>query len=197
MKNFRLVTPNISHDAAAIEFMKEIIDLPAYLYGTGGLENYFRDDHYPEWLEVLEKERNRKADLDTVPNETFFLVGTASDDTERIVGICNIEYGLHERLWTHGQHLSLTVRPSERGHGYAKLMLYLMTYECSKHGMNTAIVSCNADDVVVPRILRANGGKLIGCYNDTTYNRRVQKYVIPVNDTARDYRSVYNALIAR
>lgn len=197
MNNFRLARPNMTHEKAALEFIQEFLNFqaPPYLRGTGGLENYL--DNYPGWLEKLSTERVRNVDEDGVPNETFFFLGDGYDKTEYILGICNINYALNPKLWAYKHHIGYSIRPTERGHSYAKRMLYCMVRVCAQRGMEAIIVGCDANNIASSHTIRSLGGKLIARYNDPEHERIAEKFVIDVRSSANNYLGIYDQILAK
>jgi predicted acetyltransferase len=77
----------------------------------------------------------------------------------RIVGIIDLRHHInHPILGTWGGHCGYTVRPSERGKGYAKEMLRLNIENAKALGINRMLVTCDADNIASEKTILANGG---------------------------------------
>ena len=91
-----------------------------------------------------------------VPSHTFLAVRQSDG---RLVGIIDLRHHIdHPILGSWGGHCGYSVRPSERGRGYAKEMLRLNILEAGKLGIDRLLVTCNADNPASERTILANGG---------------------------------------
>ena len=64
----------------------------------------------------------------------------------------------HPVLSTWGGHIGYSVRPSERGHGYAKEMLRLNLENCRAIGINKVLITCARGNTASEKTILANGG---------------------------------------
>ena len=64
----------------------------------------------------------------------------------------------HPILGTWGGHCGYSVRPSERGKGYAKEMLRLNLQNAKAKGIEKLLVTCNVENEASERTILANGG---------------------------------------
>ena len=112
-----------------------------------------------EWIELC---RLRKAE-DTceqtgvqVPSDTYLAVRIRDN---RVVGVIDLRHHIdHPILGTWGGHCGYTVRPSERGKGYAKQMLQLNLQNAEDLGIERFLVTCNEQNAASERVILANGG---------------------------------------
>lgn len=124
-------------------------------------------------LERLTKLRD-DPDLDekTVNSSTFWLV----DRHSRVVGAVNIRYRLNPYLLEVGGHIGYGVRPSERGKGYASIMLKQALLIAKKMGIVKALLTCDKENVASAKTIVKNGGVLDseGIYK----GKEIQRYWI-------------------
>ena len=80
---------------------------------------------------------------------------------KRMVGCMQIHNVLTERMKNYTGHIGYSVRPSERGHGYAKKMLAKALDFLSSFGFEEGHVSCRPDNIASKKTILANGGEYI------------------------------------
>lgn len=54
--------------------------------------------------------------------------------------------------------MGYTVRPDERGKGYAKKMLRLNLQNCRDRGLDKVMITCSRDNTASEKTILANGG---------------------------------------
>lgn len=195
MKNFKLVRPNITHQAAAIEFAQEFLEESTSCRGPENLGLYLND--YRNWLENLEFGRTRPVDDNGVPHEIFFFMGNELSEPERILGICAINYQLNSSLWASESHIrTFSIRPSERRHGYGKVMLYLLLCVCREHRMSAIVTEHYEENFAAKLIVCHLGGEQLAFYNEPPHKAIKVKYVITVNSSVNNYKWIYEPQLA-
>ena len=91
-----------------------------------------------------------------VPSTTYFAVRKSDN---KLVGVIDLRHHInHPILGTWGGHCGYTVRPSERGHGYAKEMLRLNLQNAKALGIKKVLVTCYHSNKASEKVIRANGG---------------------------------------
>lgn len=112
-----------------------------------------------EWIRWCQLRTNEKTCGQTgvdVPSTTYFAIRKNDD---RLVGIIDLRHHInHPILGTWGGHCGYTVRPSERGHGYAKEMLRQNLGNAKEFGIEKLLVTCHSDNVASERTILANDG---------------------------------------
>lgn len=97
-------------------------------------------------------------DENWVPNSTFFLL----DADQEIVGVINIRHYLNDRFRNGGGHMGYGVPPSQRGKGYATLMLELALVEARQMGIDDVLLSIFPDNSGSRKVILNNGGQASG-----------------------------------
>lgn len=154
MDQLELVIPDKTHEAAALEYIREhIAHGEPVLHGAALLDQF---QSYDEWLDRLKANSNEKTALPGyVPATTFFAVRRSDG---RIVGTIDIRHRLNEFLRSYGGHIGYGVRPSERRKGYATQMLKMALVYAKQIGLTKVMLACNRDNEASRRtIQRCNG----------------------------------------
>ena len=93
-----------------------------------------------------------------VPSTTYFAI---REHDRRLVGIIDLRHHInHPILSTWGGHCGYSVRPSERGKGYATEMLRLNVINANGIGIEKMLVVCDAENIASEKTIIANGGQL-------------------------------------
>jgi len=175
METFKLVKPTIEYEKQAIDFIEEHYEYNSPLNGVGGLDKFL--DNYNGWLEKLEENRNRIANEERVPTETFFFI---REEDNKIVGMINIRLALNEKLRKVNGNIGYCIRPTERQKGYNKINLYLGLLECNKREMKEVMLDCDKYNLGSVKTIQALCGKLEKEYYNEEYKEEVQIYWIDV-----------------
>lgn len=149
----RLVRPAAEHREAALEFRQEFFgNGETVINGSGMLDMI---DSYDEWLDsVTAGACPETVSPDWVLTDTFFAV----DGNGRIVGIIDLRHELKGFLTDFG-NTGYSVRPSERGKGYAPEMLSLIAREAENAGMTSLQLSVERSNIPSVRTILKNGGR--------------------------------------
>ena len=140
-----------------------------------------------EWIKMCQMRKNEATCKQTgvdVPSTTYFAVRKSDN---RLVGVIDLRHHInHPILGTWGGHCGYTVRPSERGRGYAKEMLRLNLQNAKAHGIDKVLVSCYPSNKASEKVIRANGG----VYEETVVvdGIRIQRFWI---DIARKIKWIF------
>ena len=85
----------------------------------------------------------------------MYLAVRKSDD--KIVGVIDLRHHInHPILGTWGGHCGYSVRPSERGKGYAKEMLRLNIQNAKSMGIEKLLVTCDVKNIAIEKRIIAN-----------------------------------------
>ncbi len=144
--------------------------------GGAGLEGF---SSYKEWLEA--NIRNRSEDTvqeGMVPASTFL----AFDNREELIGMIDLRHSLNKWLLMYGGHVGYSVRPSERGKGYASEMLGLVLHEARKLGIERILVTCDQNNAASRKVIMNNGGILENEVSGPGSDEVMQRYWILLKD---------------
>ena len=132
-----------------------------------------------EWIKICElrKSVNTCGEVGTtVPSHTYLAVRKSDD---KIVGVIDLRHQInHPILGTWGGHCGYSVRPSERGKGYAKEMLRLNIKNAKSMGIEKLLITCDVNNNASERTILDNGG----VYEETINvdGRKMKRYWITV-----------------
>lgn len=112
-----------------------------------------------EWIEICNLRKNAETCEQAgtnVPSTTYFAI---RKDDDRLVGVIDLRHHInHPVLGTWGGHCGYSVRPSERGNGYAKEMLRLNIQNAREIGIEKLLVTCEETNTASEKTILANGG---------------------------------------
>ena len=112
---------------------------------------------YKSWLEHTNKMENQDMCLPNfVPAHTYFL----ATENKKILGAINIRHSLNHYLFNFGGHIGYGIRPSERGQGYASLMLSLSLPIAKELGLSKVLITCDKTNLSSAKTIINNGGIL-------------------------------------
>ena len=141
--------------AEVIEFDSECGDKFAGCYAME------RSNSAEEWIDICEKLTNSEMCKEVgaaVPSHQYLMV---RKEDGRVVGIYDLrEHIDHPILSVWGGHCGYTVRPTERGKGYAKIMMKLGLEKAKDLGIDRILVTCDTANIASEKAILANGGVL-------------------------------------
>lgn len=138
------------------------------LTATMDLENMA----YAEWIDKI----TRDAEFPRRGfGRTSLLLCFSADN---LVGLLSVRYELIQKFREKYGDIGYAVRPCQRKKGFASEMLLHGLEICRQHGRKDVIIGCFKDNPVSAKIIRKNGGKLIGEYDGLVKGRLSQYYRI-------------------
>jgi predicted acetyltransferase len=196
MEKFYLEIPSIDRKEEALDYLQEFIDYKSDINGSGGLNRLTKGMSYEEWLDDVinsSDEEYAKA-RNLVPASTYF---TVRENDNKIVGMVNLRHYLNDMLRQVGGHIGYSIRPTERGKGYAKVQLYLALLECKKLGIEEAMVDCVKSNIKSEKTIIALGGVFDKEFYDQPHKRVLRNYYINVEDSIEKYKDIYGENIKK
>ena len=119
---------------------------------------------YEEWLKNnQDHEMGINLPENRVPSIQFVLF----DESDHALGFLNLRLRLNEGLLNYAGHIGYSIRPSERGKGYAKEALHQGLQVAKEKNIKRALVTCSTENPASRAVILANGGKLEDVRNGT------------------------------
>ena len=148
----RLVRPTEEWKEKALDFRQEFFDHHEMV--INGSELLDKTERYEDWIQsVTDNMSAETVSPDWVVTDTYFAV----DESGRVVGIIDFRHTLNDFLKDLG-NCGYSVRPSERGKGYATEMLRLLMKTARETGLKELHLSVEKDNVPSVRTIVKNGG---------------------------------------
>ena len=146
-----IIELNVDHERALDSFRREFEQageehIPGFLpmsewtfeQTANGLAAWARGDQLPEgWVACT----------------TLFLV-----DGGRILGVANLRHRLAGTLRAFGGHVGYSIRPSERGKGYATRLLEHIIDLARGMGIERLLITCDPENAASARVVEKCGG---------------------------------------
>ena len=153
--------PTLADKETVLDMMTEFEETQsAHDGGFWDAENF----DYEEWLETNHnKEMGINLPEGWVPD--IQLVAFSRDG--QAVGFLNLRLRLSDFLLEEGGHIGYSIRPSERGKGYAKESLRQGLQVAKGKNIKRALVTCSTENPASRAVILANGGELEDVRNGT------------------------------
>ena len=153
--------PTLADKETILKMMAEFEEAQsAHDGGFWDAENFV----YEDWLES-----NRDMEMGLGIPEGWVpavqLVAFARDG--QALGFLNLRLRLNDYLLEKGGHIGYSIRPSERGKGYAKEALRQGLQVAKEKNIKRALVTCSTENPASRAVILANGGELEDVRNGT------------------------------
>ncbi|MDG3132859.1 GNAT family N-acetyltransferase [Streptococcus suis] len=118
---------------------------------------YTVGEDFEGWLE-----RMKLAELGLELPEGFvpYIQYVSFDESGQAVGFLNIRLRLNDFLFNRGGHIGYSIRPSQRGKGYAKEQLRQGLQEAAVKNISKVLVTCSVENEASRRTILSCGGQL-------------------------------------
>ena len=119
---------------------------------------------YEEWLE---ENLQAEAGLNIPENWVPAIQLVSFDEAGHALGFLNLRLRLNDYLLEKGGHIGYSIRPSERGKGYAKESLRQGLQVAKEKNIKRALVTCSTENPASRAVILANGGQFEDVRNGT------------------------------
>ena len=160
MEKLKLVEPSEEYANDIWMFRQEILEYDADTEDQfAGCMSLDTSETAERWIEICKLRKSVKTCDETgvaVPSNTYLAIRRYDN---KVVGIIDLRHHInHPVLGTWGGHCGYSVRPTERGKGYAKEMLRLNIENAKRLGISKLMITCNVNNPASEKIILANGG---------------------------------------
>ncbi|WP_418969595.1 GNAT family N-acetyltransferase [Alloscardovia omnicolens] len=141
-------------DCSAIEDMVHEFELEQSAHDGG----FWQEGHfdYNTWLEESRRAETKPLHEGFVRAIQYVLF----DENSQAVGFANLRLELNDYLHEQGGHIGYSVRPSQRGRGYAKELLHQALEYAFAHGIQPVLVTCHENNAPSRAVILSQGGIL-------------------------------------
>lgn len=159
--NMILRRPSQTDKEAILEMMAEFErEQSAHDGGFWNPDNFV----YEEWLE---ENIQAEAGLNIPENWVPAIQLVSFDEADYALGFLNLRLRLNDYLLEKGGHIGYSIRPSERGKGYAKESLRQGLQVAKDKNIHRALVTCSIKNPTSRAVILANGGQLEDIRHET------------------------------
>ena len=160
MEQIGLIEVNTKYADDIWKFRQEILECDAENESKfAGCLSLDTSKSAEEWIRICELRKSEETCGEvgtTVPSHMYLAI---RKNDSKIVGIIDLRHHInHPILGTWGGHCGYSVRPSERGNGYAKEMLRLNIQNAKALGIPKLLITCDVKNEASERTILANGG---------------------------------------
>lgn len=144
--------PTLADKEAILNMMEEFEQTQsAHDGGFWDIENFV----YEEWLE---ENLQAEAGLNIPENWVPAIQLVSFDVAGQALGFLNLRLRLNDYLLEKGGHIGYSIRPSERGKGYAKKSLRQGLQIAKEKNIKRALLTCSTENPASRAVILANGG---------------------------------------
>ena len=132
---------------------------------------------FNDWIEDLEKNKYEENLPETYSPHTLYL---AVNDNNKIVGAIGIRWKKVPVLMTFGGLIGYSIRPSQRGKGYASEMLKLALDKFKNTNIKDILITCKDFNIASKKVIEKNGGIFENTYSNVDDGYTYLRYWIKI-----------------
>lgn len=160
MEEIELIEPELKYADDIWEFRREILECDAENEDQfAGCISLDVSKSAEEWIKICELRKHEETCGEvgtTVPSDMYLAV---RKNDNKVIGMIDLRHHIdHPVLGTWGGHCGYSVRPSERGKGYAGEMLRLNILNAKALGISRLLITCDVDNKASEKTILSNGG---------------------------------------
>ena len=153
--------PRLADKETVLEMMAEFEkSQSAHDGGFWDAENFV----YEEWLK---NNQDHEMGINLPEGWVPAIQLVSFDVAGQALGFLNLRLRLNDYLLEKGGHIGYSIRPSERGKGYAKESLRQGLQVAKGKNIKRALVTCSTENPASRAVILANGGELEDARNGT------------------------------
>lgn len=132
---------------------------------------------FNDWIDNLEKNKYEENLPESYSPHTLYL---AINDNNKIVGAIGIRWKQVPVLMTFGGLIGYSVRPSQRGKGYASEMLKLALDKFKNTNIENILITCKDFNIASKKVIEKNGGIFENTYSNDDDGYTYLRYWIKI-----------------
>lgn len=132
---------------------------------------------FDEWINYLEKNKYEKNLPESYSPHTLYL---AINDDNEVVGAIGIRWKKVPILMTFGGLIGYSIRPSQRGRGYASEMLKLALEKFNNTNIDNVLITCKDFNIASKKVIEKNGGIFENSFNNKDDGFNYLRYWIKI-----------------
>ena len=142
----------------------------------GGCGMLLDCETFADWLSVTRAMTQPDTCPDgRVPSDCYMAIRISDN---KLVGMIDLRHRFNDFLAEYGGNIGYSVRPSERGKGYAGYMLSAVLPFCREAGLDCVLITCDADNEASRRTILRAGGVYESTVLNPYENEMIERYWI-------------------